>query len=335
MTTCGFTPVPFFRRRACQRLRARPRTRLLLALVAATLSAMGSRGEPSGHRGASTASDPRAADTLSIFFTAETRGNLEPCACPHNPQGGLARRTGFLRAAADAVRARGGTALVLDAGGFLPEGEVPLRDDPTVLRRLTALMLESMTRAGVDAVALDRTQRGFLEKTAPREARRLQSAFLEADPPDPPHVVPWGRHRVAVIALEETLNEDVIEAAASQAQAQGNVVVVLGRADAVSGRRLARLSRADLLILSRGARPERTFREGTSTLVGCGTQGKEVGEIRMVLDENTPGGRATVRVTKFALHSMEAGTAVDDGIAGRVEALIRDAGPLAFTRHQE
>ena len=31
-------------------------------------------------------------DTLTVLFTAETRGNLLPCSCPSNPLGGLARR---------------------------------------------------------------------------------------------------------------------------------------------------------------------------------------------------------------------------------------------------
>jgi hypothetical protein len=275
------------------------------------------------------------ADTLSVFFTAETHGNLEPCACPRGPQGGLARRVGFLRGAAEAVRSRTGTALVLDAGGFFPEGEVPLRDDPAVARRFTALLLDGLARSGVQAVALDHGQRDFLERAAPRETRRLQEAFLEADPPGTPHVVDWGAHRVAIVALEETLTDDAVRVAGSAARARGDLVIVLARGDGFSGRRLARLSGADLVVLSRGARPEAPLLEGRSILVGCGIEGKEVGEVRIVLDAGESGTRGIPRVTGFQLHPMDTTVVADPGIARSVETLVRDAGPRAFVRNME
>ena len=275
------------------------------------------------------------ADTLSVLFTAETHGNLEPCACPKNPQGGLARRAGFLRGAAGAVRARGGTALLLDAGGFLPEGEVPLRDDPAVARRFTALLLVGPARSGAQAVALDHGQRDFLEQTAPRESRRLREVFLEADPPGAPRVINWGAHRVAIVALEETLTDDAIRLAGSAARARGDFVIALARGDGFSGRRLARLSGADLVVLSRGARPEAPVLEGSSVLVGCGIEGREVGEVRIVLDAGAGGTRGVPRVTGFQLHPMDAAVLSDPGIARSVEAIVRDAGPRAFVRTVE
>jgi hypothetical protein len=275
------------------------------------------------------------ADTLSVFFTAETHGNLEPCACPHSPQGGLARRAGFLRTAAEAVRSRAGTALVLDAGGFFPEGEVPLRDDPTVARRFAALLLDGLARSEVQAVALDHGERAFLERTAPREARRLREVFLEADPPGTPRVIDWGTHRVAIVALEETLADDAVRAAGSAARARGDFVIALARGDGLSGRRLARLSGADLVVLSRGARPEAPLREGSSILVGCGIEGREVGEVRIVLDPGAGGTRGVPRVADFQLHPMVATVAADPEIARSVETLVRDAGPHAFVRNME
>jgi hypothetical protein len=274
-------------------------------------------------------------DTLSVIFTAETHGNLEPCACPKNPQGGLARRVGFLRGAADAVRARGGTVFVLDAGGFFPDGEVPLRDDPTVARRFTALLLDGLARSEVQAIALDHGQRDFLERTTPGEARRLREVFLEADPPGKPRVISWGAHRVAVVALEETLTDDALRAAGSAARALGDFVIALARADGLSGRRVARLSGADLVVLSRGARPEAPFLEGASILVGCGIEGREVGEVRIVLDPGADGTRGVPRVTDFQLHPMVATILADPAIARSVETLVRDAGPRAFVHNME
>jgi hypothetical protein len=275
------------------------------------------------------------ADTLSVFFTAETHGNLEPCACPRGAHGGLARRAGFLRGAAEAVHARGGTALVLDAGGFFPEGEVPLRDDPAVARRFTALLLDGLARSGVQAVALDHGQRDFLERTVPREARRLREVFLEADPPGTPRVINWGAHRVALMALEETLADEAIRNAGSAARARGDFVIALARGDGFSGRRLARFSGADLVVLSRGARPEAPLLEGSSILVGCGIEGREVGEVRIVLGPGVGGTRGVPRVTVFQLHPMDATVLADPGIARSVEALVRDAGPRAFVRNLE
>jgi hypothetical protein len=207
----------------------------------------------------------------------------------------MARRTGFLRGAAQPVRSRAGTALVLDAGGFFPEGEVPMRNDPAVARRLTALLRDALARSGAQAIALDHGERDFLEQTAPREARRLREVFLEADPPGTPRVINWGTHRVAIVALEESLTDDAPRVAGSVARAHGDFVIALARGDGFSGRRLARLSGADLVVLSRGARPEAPLLEASSILVGCGIEGKEVGEVRIVLDPGTGGTRSVPR----------------------------------------
>jgi hypothetical protein len=307
----------------------RGRQRLRAAVVLATALIVAGAGSGTRARAGSPA------DTLSVIFTAETHGNLEPCACPKNPQGGLARRVGFLREAAEAVRTRGGTVFVLDAGGFFPDGEVPLRDDPSVARRFTALLLDGLARSEVQAVALDHGQRDFLERTAPREARRLRGVFLEADPPGKPRVIRWGAHRVAVVALEETLTDDALRAAGSAARALGDFVIALARADGLSGRRVARLSGADLVVLSRGARPEAPFLEGASILVGCGIEGREVGEVRIVLDPGADGTRGVPRVTDFQLHPMVATILADPAIARSVETLVRDAGPRAFVHNME
>lgn len=315
----------------CRSGRRRLRVASLLAaalFVADPVAIAGVASHPSARVGSS-------ADTLSIFFTAETHGNLEPCACPKNPQGGLARRTGFLRAAADAVRARGGAALVLDAGGFFPEGEVALRNDPGVARRYTALLLDGLSRSATQAVALDHGQRAFLEQTAPREARRLREVFLEADPPGAPRVIELGAHRVAIIALEETLTDDLLRTAGAAARARGDFVIALARGDAFSGRRLARLSSADLVVLSRGARPEAPILEGNSILVGCGIEGREVGEVRIVLNPGANGSRDIPHVAGFKLHPMIDTILADPGIARSVEAIVRAAGPRAFVRNME
>ncbi len=295
-------------------LGAAPRWRSLAFLILAALLAPG----PAAW----------AADTLRVVFTAETRGNLLPCSCPTHPLGGLARRAGFLKSFARAERGRflgpdaNGTTLVLDAGGFLPEGQVPLRDDPKVKARFVRLLLHGMEAAGVQAVALDYRERGFLSDLAPAEMRRLGPALLDADPPSRPRVLRWGERKVAVLALEESLADSVVIRAGCQARAGADYLIVLARADCFTGRRLARLARADLVLLSRGARPGEPLHEGRSILVGCGMDGREAGEILLVSQD--AGGLATAH---FTLHAMDDTVPRNLGLESEVLALTRDAGP--------
>ena len=167
----------------------------------------------------------------------------------------------------------GTPALTYGAGGFFPEGEVPLRNDPAVAHRFTSLLLDALARSGAQAVALDHGERAFLEQIAPREAHRLREVFLVANPPGTPRVFNWGAHRVPIVAIEESLTDDAVRATGSVARAHGDFVIALARGDGFSGRRLARLSGADLVVLSRGARPEAPLLEGSSILIGCGIAG--------------------------------------------------------------
>jgi hypothetical protein len=68
--------------------------------------------------------------------------------------------------------------------------------------------------------------------------------------------------------------------------------------------------RVAIVVLSRGARPEAPLLEGSSILVGDGIEGKEVGEVRVVLDSGAGGTRGVPRVTAFQLHPM-VGRAID------------------------
>jgi hypothetical protein len=272
-------------------------------------------------------------DTLTVLFTAETRGNLTPCTCPTKPLGGLARRVRLM--ADEAARhAAGGTVLRLDAGGFLPEGEIPLRAVPGATARLVSVILEGFARAGVQALALDYQEDAYLRRQAPDQAAALGPALLRADPPAPPRLLRWGTDDVAVLALEESLPDSSIVRASAAAREMADMVIVLARADAVSGRRLARLSRAELVILSRGARPVAPLREGPSFLVGCGADGREAGEVRLVwagraLSDPLPadGSRSRIHLTEFRLWSLSPNLPEDRAMAAEVRQLMDEAGP--------
>ncbi len=268
---------------------------------------------------ARTGLSPVPPDTLTVLFTGETRGNIVPCACPKNPLGGLARRAGFLR---EAARNSQGSLLVLDAGGFMPEGEVPLRDDPDVARRYVRLLLRGLERAGIEATALDHGERASIARIAPAELSALGPALLDGDPPAPARIFRREGWKIAVLALEESLPDAEVIAAGTRARAEADLLIVLARADCFTGRRLARLSRAGLVLLSRGARPEAPLREEGAFLVGSGIDGREIGEIRLV---RTADGR--LDVAGFRLIPMNATVQADRILEKEVRDLVRDAGP--------
>jgi len=313
---------------------------VLLLMALGNVLAPERPAEASGdaHPGASAAApspaQPEAQDTLTILFTADTRGNLVPCSCPSHPVGGLARRAGFLRRRGDRAAA-GGTVLRLDVGGFLPEGEVPLRASPTTAARLTRLLLEAMEVEGVEATVLDHRERELLRRLAPRPYEELGDRLLDADPPGPARVVRWGHARIALLALEESLADSTIERAAQAARRGGDYLIVLARADAESGRRLARLSRADLVLLSRGARPESILYEGSIPMYGCGLDGRDVGEIRLLpagaegSAPGTAGGGGRFRLLAHRLQPMDEGVSEDLPLGRKVRGLLLEEGSNA------
>jgi len=298
-----------------------------------------------------------SADTLTVLFSAETRGNLTTCTCPTQPLGGLARRVHFLQEASGTL-GRAGSCLVLDAGGFLPVGRAPVRDDPEAAAQLVRLLLRGMAESGVVATALDYRERAFVEKAAPAECRRLHDCLLDADPPGPPRIVLWGKEKIALLALEESLADSVIIASGVRARAEADYLIVLARADAFTGCRVARLSRADLVLLSRGARPTEPLWEGRSLLVGCGVAGREIGEVRLIRGDlphqgtgappaastastlqregspsSEPPERTTsqgLRLTGYRLIPMDGSVAEDPELADSVAELLRlgSAAPL-------
>jgi len=306
----------------------------LLAGLAAFLAGAPAEARAAGATPADAGS-AIAADTLTVLFTAETRGNLVPCSCPGEKTGGVARRVGLLRELAR-KRSAGGTVLVCDAGGQLPDGPVPLRDSPGTMERYVSLLLEAMEAPGLTAAAIDHGERAFLARNAPGPAGRLASVLLEADPPSPARRVRWGDRTIAILALEESLPDAKVLAAGRAARAGADYLFVLARADALTGRRLARLAGADLVLLSRGARPPDLLREGEAILAGCGIDGHEFGEIRLVENRGFPdAARLRLEPVRHELHRLGPGVPVDAEIARRVTRLLGDAGPDAFLAPRE
>jgi len=258
-----------------------------------------------------------AGDRLVLYLTGETRGNLTPCACPDAPWGGLGRRVGFLRDAAQ----RNPQALVLDAGGFLPVGEVPLRDDPEAGRRLVTLLLNSISASGIVMTAVEPGVASFLRRTAPIETARIEESLLITHPPGQIRLRNWNGHKTAIYAVDRSWADDDLRSIGDRARALSEVTIVLARANAIDGRRVARLTQADVVALSRGGRPKSALLEGRSSMVGAGKLGKEVAEVVLVPDG------LHWRVEHYEHHPMDGEGPLDSGFRAAVKTLLEDYGP--------
>jgi 2',3'-cyclic-nucleotide 2'-phosphodiesterase (5'-nucleotidase family) len=85
---------------------------------------------------------------LVLLFTGDNQGEIAPCGCKQEPQGGLARR----KTAIEAERARGLQLVLMDAGNALfPE---PTRQTEPRVQRKAELVLEQMEAQGTVAMAV-------------------------------------------------------------------------------------------------------------------------------------------------------------------------------------
>nr|WP_246357304.1 5'-nucleotidase [Pyxidicoccus fallax] len=115
---------------------------------------------------------------LVLLMTGDNQGEIAPCGCKAEPQGGLARR----KTAVDAERARGIPVVLLDAGNAL--FRKPVRQDEPLVTRRAELVLEQMEALGTAAMAVgqrDLSQGlGWLQKATrgPKKKLKLLSANL-------------------------------------------------------------------------------------------------------------------------------------------------------------
>jgi len=80
-------------------------------------------------------------DKLVVLSTTDVKGKMGPCGC-HIPKGGLARRAGL----ADSIRAQFSQVALVDAGGFLPEGDGQ--------QDLASFLMDAMNLLNTDAVGI-------------------------------------------------------------------------------------------------------------------------------------------------------------------------------------
>jgi 2',3'-cyclic-nucleotide 2'-phosphodiesterase (5'-nucleotidase family) len=139
------------------------------------------------------------AQSLTIYYTASLRGNLDGCDCEHNRVAGLVKRAAYLRA-----QPAGGVALRLDTGDILDSER-----DPDLAREI----LEVYRELAYDAVAVGELElgnglqalRGYLRRY-PLLAHNLEAGRSESHLAlltQEPLLLTRGGIRVGLIGLAE------------------------------------------------------------------------------------------------------------------------------------
>jgi hypothetical protein len=116
--------------------------------------------------------------TLTLAFTGDSWGEIEPCGCPKVKLGGLARQAGVV----GAWRKLGQPLLLFDAGDLLAKPEAPLVErEETSLR--AALVYDLLAEMGLAAAVPGETDlalgASFLRDLAAREGITLLAANLK------------------------------------------------------------------------------------------------------------------------------------------------------------
>jgi 2',3'-cyclic-nucleotide 2'-phosphodiesterase (5'-nucleotidase family) len=263
----------------------------LAAAQVAAVSAAPSAGEPAAPR-----------NELAIWFTANVRGDWEPCSCPDEPLGGVAQLAAI-------VGESDPPALWLDAGDRFFAHSLAVPDSEDAVRKLGALLLaDAGAAAGLDAQGIGRLDLAagalWLRKLAERVPYPLLSANLVDDAGAPlfrtrallPLGGPGAPANSPVLGVTSVLPADVegrgfhavdpVAAARSEVRALraggAALVVLLSNLGADADRALARAARADA-VLSSSSRtltiPEPGPRRGP-VLAEPGARGRHVGLLR-------------------------------------------------------
>jgi hypothetical protein len=116
-------------------------SRRAAALAATVLVAVAASAVPAERIGAAPASVMRP-DRLVILSTTDVKGKTSPCGC-HIPKGGFSRRAAF----ADSLRREYGQMVIVDCGGWFPEGAEDYRE-------VAAFQADELGRSGADAVGI-------------------------------------------------------------------------------------------------------------------------------------------------------------------------------------
>jgi len=289
--------------------------------------------------------DPTA-DGLSglqarILFTSNQLGEFEPCACPDLPLGGIAQLAQEVRH----VREAEPPAFWFDAGDRLFRLDMAMTDTEEAQRRLQAILLvDAGSVAGLDAQGVGRLDLGagldYLRALARRADFPFVSANLVNEQGDPLFetgvLVERGDRTVGVtsvlpgemhgLGFSTTDPHRAAKERVAELRSQGaELVVVLSNLGSKDDRKLAKASKADLVLGSHsrdltveGQRIGRTLRGE------AGSRGRYLGDARWFADG--PGKGPYVQVTAAP---VKASAPRHGAVQGLVEqALERLADPV-------
>ena len=207
------------------------------------------------------AAAPAGERRITILYSAEVHGALEPCGCTSDPLGDVSRYAEVVRAA----KKESGAVLIVDGGGLLyAEGAAPARERPANDARAAFLATE-LDKLGLGAAGIAETDvAGGVAAVRPK---RLASNFAPSSVIRAPSVETLGSGagavKVGVLGVADPALGDLLGARgedparavrldAEQLRARGaEVIVLLAPVEKSLARRIARDAGVDFVVLGR------------------------------------------------------------------------------------
>ncbi len=256
---------------------------LLAPVLLVATAAVASRPLPA-------AASPAAERRITVFYSAEAYGTLEPCGCTSDPLGDFSRMTALVRRAAHK-----GAVLFVDAGNMsYPRGAISARKQESA-DLVAAFWAREVSRLPLGGVGLG-------EADAARGVERIQPKRLAANLADAAFVAPSvvkqvGGISVAVMGLAEPAlarklgihAEEPVSAAQAEAarlRSKGaEIVIVLAPLDRTVARAVARAANVDFVIVGKevGGGQARAERVGNAHLLAPTPEMERIGRLDIVL----------------------------------------------------
>jgi len=237
------------------------------------------------------------APTLTVLFSGDTRGVLEPCECRGGMRGGLARRATVLKGKEAEGRGRKGE----EGEGRKAEGWLIVDNGNLLGRDVDALrvpvLVQSLQRMGYAVLHVapeDAQGEGFL--TAARAAGlRLVSLSASGEGVQPSLVTRVNDVRVGLSGVAPPLDRQTVarvQQHVASLRPEVDLLILLSRLGLKEDVRLARQVRGiDLIISANGeGAPPPLKRVGSTWIASTGTRGEYVGEVTFRVSEKALGG---------------------------------------------
>src|SRR5580698_7555256 len=216
---------------------------------------------------------------LTLFYTGEIHGTLEPCGCTSDPLGDLARYAALVRGAA-----KSGPVLLVDGGGLSFPESSGAREKPANSLRARFLG-RTLGELGPFAAGLAETDlRGGAREVIPsRLAVNLSGSSVVA----PSVLKTISGIKVGIFGVADPALANDLHAKAEVSrlrQAGAELVIALAPVDKPAARRLARSAAPDLLVLGRqvGNGQARAEQLGNTFVVSAAEELERVGRLDIV-----------------------------------------------------